>query len=445
MPLFKLGSVRVPHRKNTATSKPVRMTPPKEVFISLSQHIGVPSTAIVKPGDEVFVGTKIADAAGFISAPVHSSVSGKVKKIDTLLTSGGRRVQAVLIESDGKMTPDPQITTPVVENVEDFLRVVRESGLIGLGGAGFPTAVKLEAHKKGKIDRRIRYGAACEPYISSDTRPMLDDAPLMKEGLELLLRFVEVDEVIIGIEANKAECVEKMKETFKDTQKLRIEVLPETYPQGAEKILIYNTTGRVVPEGKLPADVGCIVMNVTSLAFLAKYMRTGMPLVEKCITVDGSAIANPMNVVVPVGTSIKDVIEFTGGFSEEPGKIMYGGPMMGIAVYSVDDPILKNTNAIVALNKKEAEPKKTRPCIHCGRCVAACPMGLNPTAFAKAMNVDDHTDRAQRLTDAKITLCIECACCSFVCPSARPLVETNRLAKAELREYKFEQTKLKER
>jgi len=209
--------------------------------------------------------------------------------------------------------------------------------------------------------------------------------------------------------------------------------LPSTYPQGAEKILIYNTTGRVVPEGKLPADVGCLVMNVTSVAFLADYFETGMPLVEKCVTVDGSAIKNPMNVICPIGTSIENVIEFTGGYKSEPGKILYGGPMMGIAVFSTDYPIMKNNNAITVFNKKDSKLPKSRNCIHCGRCVAACPMGLNPTLFARAMKVEDSAERAARLNEAKLMLCMECGCCSFVCPSVRPLVENNRLAKAELR------------
>ena len=435
MSIFKLGKTHVPHRKNTAHMTPVRMPAPSEVLIPVSQHIGAPANPVVKAGDTVKVGTLIAEAGGYVSAPVHSSVSGKVKKIEPFLLSSGRTCQAILIESDGNMTPDEGIAPPKIECFDDFAAAVRASGLVGLGGAGFPTAVKLDAEKKGLIKKIIINGAECEPYITSDTRTMIDESESIREGVELLLKYISAEEVIIGIEKNKPECIERLDAIFADNPKVRVEALPDTYPQGAEKILIYNTTGLVVPEGGLPSDVGCLVMNITSVAFVAKYVRTGMPLVEKCLTVDGSAIKEPKNVIVPVGARIKDVIEFAGGYSEEPGKILYGGPMMGIAVYSTDDPIMKNNNAIVALNKKEAKAERQNPCIHCGRCVAACPMGLNPTAYVKAMKVDDPSDRAERLTAAKLNLCMECGCCSFVCPSRRPLVETNKLAKADLRAF----------
>ena len=216
---------------------------------------------------------------------------------------------------------------------------------------------------------------------------------------------------------------------------VKVVALPDAYPQGAEKILIYNTTGRVVPEGGLPSDVGVLIMNVTTTAALAEYVESGMPLVTKCVTVDGSPVSEPKNLTVPVGTSIADVIEAAGGLSEEAGKVILGGPMMGTAIFSLDYPIMKNTNAVVVLNKKEAKKQYENPCIHCGRCVAICPMGLNPTVYAKAMSVADAEDRMQRYTDAKLNLCIECGSCSYACPSNRPLVENNRLAKAELREY----------
>lgn len=431
--MFKLGKTKIPHRKHTDAMEAVRMPAPASVLIPMSQHIGAPAVPIVKVGDKVCVGTKIAEAGGFVSAPIHSSVSGTVKKIEAFLSSNGRSCPAILIESDGEMTPDPEIKAPTVNNIDELCQAVRESGLVGLGGAGFPTAVKLEAEKKGIIKKIVINGAECEPYITADTRTMLDDAEYVVKGVKILEKYISADEIIIGIEKNKPEAIAKLKALFADDSKVCVKTLPSTYPQGAEKILVYNTTGRVVPEGGLPSDVGCLVMNVTSVAFVAHYLETGMPLVEKCLTVDGSAIKTPKNVIVPIGTSIKEVIDFAGGATEDISKVLYGGPMMGIAVYNLDDPILKNNNAIVAFNKKDAKSAKQYPCIHCGRCVSACPMGLNPTLYAKAMKVEDKNERADRLTDAKLNLCMECGCCSFVCPSRRPLVETNRLAKADLR------------
>ena len=435
MPLFKPGTVHVPHRKNTAGMPAVRMAPPATVLIPLSMHIGAPAVPVVKIGDEVKVGTLIAEAGGFVSAPIHSSVSGKVKKIDSYLASSGRSCPAILIESDGLMTPDESIAPPVLETLDDFIAAVRKSGLVGLGGAGFPTSVKFEAERKGQIDTVLINAAECEPYITSDTRTMLDRKEDIAEGVRLLEKFLRADRILFGIEENKPDCIEAMCSLFETDGRVEVMPLPSTYPQGGEKILILNTTGRVVPEGKLPADVGVIVLNVTSLAFLGSYAKTGMPLVEKCLTVDGSAIKNPMNVIAPIGASIRSVIEFTGGFSEEPGKILYGGPMMGITVWSDEDPILKNNNAILALNQKDAKPKPSYLCIHCGRCVAACPMGLEPTAFEHILKIKEPDDRGAGLEHAKVNLCIECGCCSFVCPSRRPLVESNRLAKADLREY----------
>ena len=433
MPLFKLGKAHVPHKKNTANMPAVRMDAPESITIPMAQHIGAHSTPIVNVGDKVYVGTKIAEAGGYVGTPIHSSVSGTVKKLDKFLMSNGNSCISIVIESDGEMAPDPAIQPPIVTSLDEFCDAVRASGLVGLGGAGFPTAVKLDAAKKGLLKVAVINGAECEPYITSDTRTMLDDTDYIVRGVEYLKRYLGIEEVRFGIEKNKKEAIAKLSEAFVSDERVKVVKLPATFPQGAEKILIYNTTGRIVPEGGLPSDVGCLVLNVTTLAFIAKYMETGMPLVEKRITVDGTAIDNPMNVIVPIGTSIKDVLAFTGNSTERICKLLYGGLMMGVAVYSVDDPILKNTNAVVALAAKEAVTPKVFPCIHCGNCVGICPMGLNPTLYAKAMKVQDKEERAARLTEAKLNLCMECGSCSFVCPSRRPIVETNRLAKAELK------------
>ena len=437
MSLFMLGKTHVPHRKNTAKMAAVKIPVPEVVKIPMSQHIGAPATPVVKAGDTVCVGTLIGAAEAYVSAPVHSSVSGTVKKIEGYLTSNGREGTVVVIESDGLMTPDPAIKAPNITSFADIYTAARSSGLIGLGGAGFPTSVKLDPKKISSIDTLVLNGAECEPYITSDTRTMLDDAENMKYGVGIILKYSEIKQVAIGVEKNKPECIKHLSAVFSDVPEVKVIPLPSRYPQGAEKILIHNTVHRVVPEGKLPADVGVIVMNVTTIAALAKYIQTGMPLVEKCITVDGGAIAEPKNIIVPVGTSVADAIAAAGGYKCEPGKILFGGPMMGVAIYDDTNPIMKNCNAIVALSREQAEPKDQFPCIHCGRCVEYCPMGLNPTLYARALNLDDPAERAERLEAASINLCIECGCCSFVCPSARPLVENNRLAKAELREYQL--------
>ena len=436
MPLFKLGNTHVPHKKSTAGAMPLRMPPPAEVLIPTVMHIGAAAKILVSEGEPVFVGQKIAEAGGYVSAPIHASVSGYVKKIESIMRWDGREVAAIRIVSDGCMTPHKDLCVPTVTDFESFSAAVRESGAVGLGGAGFPTSVKLDAQKKGLIKTVIINGAECEPYITADTQTMLHEGADIYDGMMLLKRFIGASEFFIGIENNKPECIAKMRLLFAEDEcrDVRVVPLPSTYPQGGEKILIYNLTGRKVPEGKLPADVGCLVMNVTTLAFLGKYFRTGMPLVEKCVTVDGSAVLHPKNVIAPIGTPIEALLAFAGGIAEDTGKILYGGPMMGIAIHSVSDPILKTTNAVTVLNTKDALPKPTTPCIHCGRCVAACPMRLDPTQFSKALRLSPD-DMAALLTEEKLGLCIECGCCSYVCPAGRPLVENNRIAKAKFKTH----------
>ncbi len=413
------------------------MTPPKEVLLPMCQHIGAPATPIVKVGDEVKVGQRIAEASGYVSSPIYSSVSGKVSKIENYLRPDGRTVPAIRIISDGEMTLCEDIAAPEVTDLESLVAAVRDSGLVGLGGAGFPTSVKLDAVKKGLIDTVILNGAECEPYITSDTRTMLDDSQWIKYGIDLLEEYMpSVKSYIIGIEKNKPECIAKMKEVFASDEAVRVDSLPTKYPQGGEKILIYNTTRRIVPEGKLPADVGVLVINVTSLAILAKYIKTGMPLVERCVTVDGSAVAAPKNVLAPIGTSIRELVEFAGGLKEAPGKVLFGGPMMGQPACSLDEPITKTTGAVTLMNVKDSTEPVATDCIHCGRCVAACPVFLNPSAFSSAIELDSKQDKVARLEEHKIQLCMECGCCSYVCPANRPLVQNNRLGKAVVREYK---------
>ena len=439
-----LGNTHIPHHKNTADMAPLKMTPPKEVLLPMSQHIGAPATPVVKVGDEVKVGQLIAEASGYVSSPIYSSVSGKVVKLDTYLRPDGKSVPAIRIESDGLMSVCESIAPPTVTDLDSFVAAIRSSGLVGLGGAGFPTSVKLDAVKKGGITKVVINGAECEPYLTSDTRAMLDDSESIYDGIALLEKYVPTaEQFIFGIENNKPQCIEEMARIFQDNSKVSVQPLPSLYPQGAEKILIHNTTGLVVPEGKLPADIGVLVINVTSLVVLAKYIKTGMPLVERCVTVDGSAIANPMNVVAPIGTSIREIVEFTGGFKTEVGKVLFGGPMMGIPACSLDEPITKTTGGLTIMSAKESAEIENSACIHCGRCVEACPLNLNPTAFAKALKFDNIEDRMARLEEASIMLCMECGCCSYVCPANRPLVQNNRLGKNAYRAYQAHQAPLK--
>ena len=432
-----LGKTKIPHRKNTASMPAERIAPPSEVLLPMAQHIGAPATPIVNVGDEVKVGEKIAEASGYVSSPIFASVSGRVKKIENYLRPDGRTVSAIRIESDGKMTPFEGLTPPDVHDLESLILAVRESGLVGLGGAGFPTSVKMDAVKKGIIDTVVINGAECEPYITSDTRTILDRTDDIAEAIGVFKKYMPtVSSFIFGIEKNKAECIVKLREAFAGDEQISVIALPSLYPQGGEKVLIYNTTRRLVPEGKLPADVGVLVINVTTLATIATYLRTGMPLVEKCVTVDGSAIDTPKNVIAPIGTPIRALIEHVGGLARDPGKVIFGGPMMGMAACSLDEPIAKTTNAVTVLDVKEATEPPVTACIHCGRCAAACPLGLNPTIFARALSLESADERVARLEEAKLGLCMECGCCSYVCPANRPLVQNNRIGKAEIREQK---------
>ena len=427
--LFSLKGVRVPHRKHTNGMSAVKMDAPKTVTLPMSMHIGKPAVPVVKVGDHVDVGTLIAEQEGFVSSPVYATVSGTVKKIEEMLLSGGNTAQAIVIESDGAMTESDSVQAPKVESKEDLIEAIKKSGIVGLGGAGFPTYVKFNV-EPSRIEELVINGAECEPYITSDSITMVERSEDIAEAIAAMEKYLGIKKVILGIEKNKAKAIETMRELEAKDPCFKVCVLDDKYPQGGEKVLIYHTTGKTVPAGKLPIDVGCIVCNSTTMAAIGKYLKTGMPLVNKCVTVDGSAVQNPQNVIVPIGTPLRDVFEFCGGFKAEPGKVLYGGPMMGIAVPNLDAPVLKNTNALIAFDEKEAAPIKTTACIRCGACANHCPFKLNPAAIAKAYKNDD----METLAELRVDICMECGCCSFICPANRPLVQTNKLAKAALRE-----------
>ena len=435
---FYLPGIHVPHRKNTAKSMAVAITPPKTVTIPMSMHIGAPATPVVKVGDSVKVGTKIGEANGYISSSVYSSVSGKVVKVCDFLLSNGSYSPAVVIESDGEMTASDDLAPVSVNTRQELVDAIKESGIVGLGGAGFPTYVKFDVDPE-RIEYLVINGAECEPYVTSDTVTMTTRDDDMATALKALKRCMNITNVIIGIESNKKQAIENMKKMADSITECSVSVktLPNVYPQGGEKVLVYHTTGRKIPMGKLPIDVGCVVINCTTLAAIGAYLKTGMPLVEKCVTVDGGAVKNPQNVIAPIGTSFKDLFDFCGGLTEQPAKLIYGGPMMGITVPSTDAPVIKNTNAALALTQKESKLPKTTACIRCGACVNTCPFGLAPAAISKAYENKD----ANMLEALHVNSCMECGCCSFVCPANRPLVQNNKLSKQFLKEQTAKEAK----
>ncbi|MBQ9415158.1 MAG: electron transport complex subunit RsxC [Clostridia bacterium] len=422
------GGVHAPHRKNTAECESVIMPPPAKVILSMSQHIGPPCKPTVAVGDAVCVGQIVGDSDQLFSAPIHASVSGTVSAITEITMPNGSKAQAVVIDSDGAMTPYP-VEPPVVENHAQFLAAVRASGLVGLGGAGFPTHVKLNPKNLTAIDTLIINAAECEPYITADYRECVENSWDVLSGVQTIMEFLDTTRVIIAIESNKPEAIRILSEIAKtvDTAERQVIVksLPARYPQGAEKVLIAQTTGRQVPPGKLPADVGCVVMNVTSIAMLSRFLKTGMPLITKRLTIDGSAIANPQNVIVPLGTPICDVIEFTGGLKAPVKKLLMGGPMMGTALADMSLPVLKQNNAILAFAEEDAVLPEASPCIRCGKCVSACPMKLTPPTLAIAVQLED----VDALQKRDVMTCMECGCCAFSCPAKRPLVQILRQGK----------------
>lgn len=414
----------LPHYKNTAEIETVVMPPVSEVILPFSQHIGVPSKPIVEVGQQVYVGTLIAEADGFVSAHVHSSVSGTVKKINK---------DNIVITSDGNMTIDENLTPFEVKTPADLAEAAGKCGLVGLGGAGFPTKVKLSIKEGTVIDTLVVNAAECEPYITSDYRECMENYDDVINGIYLIKDVLNIPNAIICVESNKEKAIQKLYEIATDARdeddSVKLMRLPSKYPQGAEKVIIYSATGRKVPAGKLPSDVGCIVMNITSIATLYRFIKTGMPLTQKRITVDGTAVKEPKNVIVQIGTPIKDVLEFVG-VEEDYAEIIMGGPMMGVDVVSADASVEKRNNAITVM--REAMPAASTACIRCGRCANTCPMNLYPAKVDSAISFKLYDE----LNSLNINYCMECGCCSFVCPAKRPLTQTMRTAKAILRRNK---------
>lgn len=420
-----LPVIHVEHHKNTSESPTVKMPAPDKVYISMVQHIGPPCQPTVAVGDTVKVGQKIGDNEAYVSAPIHSGVSGKVIAIENTVSSVGILDPTIIISVDKKQEVLEDIKPPVVNDKESFLKAVRESGLVGLGGAAFPTHVKFNPKNLDEVDTLIINGAECEPYITSDYRTMMEYTDLLLKGIRTTMKYLCIEKAIIAIESNKEAAIKKISGMVSDDHDIEVFTLKSNYPQGAERVIIYETTGRVIRPGKLPADSGVIVSNVSTMVEIQRYLETGMPLITRRITVDGNAIKSPKNVEVTIGTPINKLIDFCDGYRRVPKKIIMGGPMMGRTIFDDGIAIIKNNNAILAFDEEWAKFPKETACINCGRCVKACPMMLMPTSIFKAY---DRRDK-EALQKLNVTLCMECGSCSYVCPAKKQLSFMNRLAK----------------
>ena len=440
--IFKknISSLHLPHNKHTAGCKPEQIAAPKEVLLPMDMHSGGLAVPVVSVGEYVRVGQLIAKEDGRFSSPVHATVSGTVAEIMTISRPGGKEVQAIRIENDGKMEIDPSVKAPVINNCDEFLQAIRESGVVGLGGAAFPTWAKLNEMRNEEytVDTVLVNAAECEPYITSDHRMMIDHPELIVKGVEYMRQYMNEylkdARFVICIEKNKPDAIAKMKEVFAGKDYVEIQELKAIYPQGAKQVMLYNATGRVSIAGKRFPYFHAIIINVSSLAKVAEYLSTGMPLVERIVTVDGPAVKEPKNLIAPIGTRICELLKVTG-LKSEAGKVVVGGPMNGNAVCSVDDPIVKVSNCVLVFDEKNSVLPEPSSCIHCGRCINKCPIKINVPAVEDALRVKDEAKREKLLIETGVRQCVDCGCCSYVCPAHRHLLATNQEAKWWLKDY----------
>lgn len=413
-----------------------------EHVFPLQQHIGAPLSPLVGVGDRVRVGEKIADSDAFVSAPLHSSISGTVKAVENRLHPNGVQTMSIVVENDGSYELDEKVK-PAGElcdlSPEDIRRIVREAGIVGMGGAGFPTHVKITPPKDKKIEYVIVNGAECEPYITSDHRTLLEQPEMVLFGLKALMRVFGIDEGYIAIEQNKPDAILLVEEYLAKTEYAGMKLceMRTKYPQGAEKQLIYAVTGREVPSGRLPADVGVVVVNVDTAAAIATAIKTGMPSIKRIVTVSGGAVSEPANLEVRLGASFEYVFDKAGGFSKEPKKIIMGGPMMGQAQESLDVPIVKGTSAILAFDNAPSLYNEHEACIRCGKCVSVCPMRLMPL-YLKMYAQKGDWEMCERYHALD---CMECGACSYICPGKQHPLQSIRTAKQKLVEIKRAQSK----
>jgi electron transport complex protein RnfC len=422
---FKQG-IHPNDSKTLTKDKPIKyILPNDEVVYPVVQHIGAPSVPIVKKGDYVLLGQKIAEANGFVSVPVHSSVSGTVKEIRKVLHPNGFMVDGIVIENDKQYTeidtmkPHERIDALTKEEI---IKIVKEAGIVGMGGAAFPTHVKLSPPDNKKIDFICVNGAECEPYLTSDHRVMLEETDRVILGLKIILKLFPGAKGLIGIEDNKPDAIKALQEISASDERISIVPVKSKYPQGAEKQLIYSLTGRMVPSGGLPLDIGCIVQNIDTVVAIHRAIYRGRPLMRRILTVTGGAIKEPQNIKVRIGMSYREVVEAAGGFKVQPGKIISGGPMMGFAMYNLDVPIVKASSTILCLTKEEVVDNEEYNCIRCGKCVEACPMMLLPSELNKFSLKGEE----ENFVKYKGMDCIECGSCSYVCPSNRHLLQSIR-------------------
>lgn len=420
-----LPGVKASHNKNSKDKQTVDLSVPDLINIPMLQHMGVACEPLVKKGDIVYVGQKIGESSEFFSVPIHSSCSGTVKEIADYHTITGASCKSVLIETDKLQKLDVSCGKPVINSKDDFIFAIKESGLVGLGGAGFPTFVKLAYKDIDRVTKLVINAAECEPYITADYRESLENTKNIVSGILAVKKYLNINEVYIGVEDNKPDAMDILKNAFSPEDNTRVVALKTIYPQGAEKSIIYATTGIVVKEGTLPADCGVIVLNISTVGFIGGYLENGIPLVSKRITVDGDVVSDAKNLRVVLGTPISHVLDYCKIDAEQCGKILMGGPMMGIPVADTNAPIIKNNNAIICLSPKASTPPITTACIRCQKCVGRCPMNLMPRNLEKAYDISD----IEELNKLHLSLCINCGCCTFICPAKRHLAQKNQLAK----------------
>jgi len=428
---FQGGSHPPTRKRATQASMISSMPVPSRVVIPLSQHTGAPAEPIVAVGDEVSAGQKIGEAQGYISVPVHASIDGKVVAIELHRHPLGGELPAVIIESDGSEPSHEPSQTPAQSAPSDpgaMVEAIREAGIVGLGGAAFPTHVKLSPPENKPIDTCILNGAECEPYLTADHRLMVESGAEIIAGLKIILNILNCQRGFIGIEANKPDALTAMREQVREERNLTVVPLQVKYPQGAEKQLVWAITRREVPSGGLPMDVGCVVQNVGTAKAIDEAVSRGKPLTERVVTITGPIIREPQNVRVPIGTLFRDIIEHCGGTTQKPGKLIMGGPMMGLAQASDEVPVIKGTSGILALESNQAVIADSQTCIGCARCVDTCPMKLVPTQLAKLIEHSRFAEAEER----GVLDCMECGTCSYVCPSKINLVHLFKFGKAKI-------------